>query len=189
MAAGAKKFRDLYPPRFGAGKLAAEANDLYVEYKNLLMNAVKIEGLDYQTEVFVKDACIECGCVGFDNLTNRWALVYGEGLNELRNPTKLTFVLPNKKEFIRPAYYKPDKDGAYRIMALPKMFSMGAMIAHTTLFMANCNLAIVQNVNATKTPFIAILKNKDLQLSLETALDEKTTENPPCLFRKTSATL
>ena len=176
---GAKKIRDLYPARFGeAGKLRAEANDLYTEYKNLLMNAVTIDGVDYPVETFIKDACIECGCVGYDKLTGKFSLVYGEGLNELGNPTRYTFVYRNGKAYNREAYYDDAADGCYRIMALPDMFSMGKMIEHTTLFMANCNRAIAQNVDATKMPFIAIMKNKDLQLSLETALSQKQDGKP-----------
>ena len=78
-----KKIKDLNPfvNPFHNG-LINGSEDLYIEYKNLLMNAVQIEGLDYQIETFVKNNLIECGAVGYDALTNEWANVYGEGINK-----------------------------------------------------------------------------------------------------------
>lgn len=162
------KIKDLNPAIKCSG-----ANVHYDEYKNLLMNAVKIKGLKYDIETFVKESLIENGSVGYDRLTDKWANVYGEGLNELGNPTTLTFVLRNGKTFTREAYYDPSIVGAYRIMALPIGFSMGAMINETCKFMANCDEAIKQNIDACKTPYIVVCKDKDLQFSLEHAIQQK----------------
>ena len=169
-----KHIRDLYPVRsFGRG-----AELLYQEYKNLLMNAVTIDGVDFNVEALIKDALIEGGVVGYDNITGKWAFVYGEGLNELGNPTNLTFVFRNGVAFARKAYYEPDPNGAYIIKALPSSMSLGAMIARTTEFLANCDVAIVQNINACKTPYIIVSKNKDLQLSVEHAIQQQQDGQP-----------
>lgn len=169
-----KHIRDLYPVRkFGRG-----GELLYQEYKNLLMNAVTIDGVDFNTEVLIKDALIEGGVVGYDSITDKWAFVYGEGLNELGNPTNLTFVFRNGVAFARRAYYNPDPNGAYIIKALPSSMSLGAMIARTTDFLANCDTAINQNVNACKTPFIIVSRNKDIQLSIEHAIQQQQDGEP-----------
>lgn len=150
-----------------------QANSLYCEYKNLLMNAVKINGLEYEEETFVKNNLIECGAVGFDKITKKWSNVYGEGLNELGNPTNLTLVFRNGKTIYRKAYYDKDPDGAYRIMATPDGYPFAEIIANTVKFMATCNIAINQNVNAVKTPYVIVCDNEDLRLSLEHAIEEQ----------------
>ena len=154
------------------------SQDLYTEYKNLLMNAVKIEGLDYNVETFVKNNLIECGAVGYDALTNKWANVYGEGLNEIGNPTTLTFVFRNGKSFTRKAFYKPNTNGAYKINALPDTYALGIMIKKTTNFMENCDVAINQNINACKTPYIVVCKDKNMLLSIEHAIEDKQDGKP-----------
>lgn len=175
----AKKIRDLNPlVNPFAQALMSGSQDLYVEYKNLLMNAVKIEGLQYTIETFVKNSLIENGAVGYDALTKKWANVYGEGLDELGNPTTLTFVFCNGKSFTRNAYYEANEKGAYKINALPDTYAVGCMIKKTTNFMENCDVAINQNINAVKTPYIIVSKNKDLQLSIETAIEQQQNGKP-----------
>lgn len=149
------------------------ANSLYCEYKNLLMNAVKINGLEYEEETFVKNNLIECGAVGYDKITKKWSNVYGEGLNELGNPTTLTLVFRNGTTLQRPASYDKDPTGAYRIMATPDGYPFGEIIAKTVEFMTTCNIAINQNVNAVKTPYVIVCDNEDLRLSLEHAIEEQ----------------
>lgn len=154
------------------------SQDLYVEYKNLLMNAITIRGLKYDVEVFVKNSLIECGAVGYDRMTNKWANVYGEGLNELGNPTTLTFVFRNGTNYQRLADYFPSERGAYKIDALPINYALGIMIKKTTNFMEKCDVAINQNIDATKTPYIVVSKNKDLQLTIEQAIQQQQQGKP-----------
>lgn len=149
------------------------SNEIYNEYKNLLMNAVEIKGLDYVNEVFVKNSLIESGCVGYDKLTNSWADVYGTGRNELGNPTELVFVFKNGQTFTRKASYANESLGAYMVNAFPNSFCFSKVIKTASDFIANCNSAISQNIDACKTPYIVVCKNKDLMLSVEQALQQK----------------
>lgn len=149
----------------------------YEEYFNLLMNAVRVvkkeEELSYPIEIFIKRGLFEDGRIGYDKINDKWFYVYGEGRNEIGNPTKLVFVTANGRTYYRSAYYDADEDGAYIINALPISMSMGQMIKETTDFMQNCDLAMRQNLDACKTPYIVVCKNKDLQLSFEHALQQK----------------
>ena len=185
MATKSPKIKDLNPfVNPYRDKLINGSQDLYVEYKNLLMNAVKIEGLKYDVETFVKNNLIECGAVGYDALTDKWANVYGAGLNELGNPTYLTFVFRNGKGFTRKAYYEANKIGAYKINALPVEYALGIMIKKTTNFLENCDVAINQNIDACKTPYIVVCDDKDLQLSIEHAIEEKQSGKPVMVVSK-----
>lgn len=173
----AKKVRDLNPER---RKRPYGVFSRYYEYLNLLMNAVKIidkgsgDPLPYVDETFAKRALFENGSVGYDKITKQFYYVYGLGLDDYGRPTSLVLVTANGKSISRRAYYDKDDDGAYKIDALPlPNLTMGAIIAETTDFMANCDLAMRQNLEACKTPYIVVCRNDDLRLSFEQAIQQK----------------
>ena len=153
----------------------------FEEYFNLLMNAVKVvsaqgeASINYEEETFLKRGLFENGTMGYDKITKKWYYVYGLGLNDDGDPTELCFVTANGKTFIRPAYYDNKDDGAYKVDALPINMSMAQMIKATTDFMINCEMAMTQNLEACKTPYIVVCKNENLRLSFETALQQKQT--------------
>lgn len=167
------KIIDLLPPK----PTPYNVYSRYEEYFNLLMNAVKIEKeseeLSYPIETFIKRSLFENSRVGYDKILDKWYYVYGEGRNDIGNPTRLVMVTANGKTFYRKASYEKEIDGAYLINALPITMSMGQMIRETTDFMYNCDIAMRQNLDACKTPYIVVCKNKDLQLSFKQALQQK----------------
>ena len=145
------------------------------------MNAVKVvsaqgeASINYEEETFLKRGLFENGSMGYDKITKKWYYVYGLGLNDDGDPTELCFVTANGKTFTRPAYYDNKDDGAYKVDALPINMSMSQMIKATTDFMINCEMAMKQNLEACKTPYIVVCKNENLRLSFETALQQKQT--------------
>ena len=173
-----RKIKDLNPISI------CRANGVYSrfeEYFNLLMNAVKVvsaqgeASINYEEETFLKRGLFENGSMGYDKITKKWYYVYGLGLNDDGDPTELCFVTANGKTFIRPAYYDNKEDGAYKVDALPINMSMSQMIKATTDFMINCEMAMAQNLEACKTPYIVVCKNENLRLSFETALQHTQT--------------
>lgn len=173
-----RKIKDLNPVSI------CRANGVYSrfeEYFNLLMNAVKVvsaqgeASINYEEETFLKRGLFENGSMGYDKITKKWYYVYGLGLNDDGDPTDLCFVTANGKTFTRPAYYDNKDDGAYKVDALPINMSMAQMIKATTDFMINCEMAMTQNLEACKTPYIVVCKNENLRLSFETALQQKQT--------------
>ena len=173
-----RKIKDLNPISI------CRANGVYSrfeEYFNLLMNAVKVvsaqgeASINYEEETFLKRGLFENGSMGYDKITKKWYYVYGLGLNDDGDPTELCFVTANGKTFIRPAYYDNKEDGAYKVDALPINMSMSQMIKATTDFMINCEMAMAQNLEACKTPYIVGCKNENLRLSFETAIQQKQT--------------
>lgn len=169
-----KKIRDLAKDPYQSCCIS-----LYDEYKALLMNAVVIEGLPYDIERFVKSCLIENNEIGYDNITQRWAMAYGEGVNEYWNPTTITFVFPNNKSsYQRSAYYEPSAIGAYLIHGLPTGKSFSTIISDTTTEMHECDISIRQNLKAVRTPFIAVVKDEDTRLSILSAIEQKEEGNP-----------
>jgi hypothetical protein len=170
-----KKFRDLAR----VNPFDACGYSLYEEYKALLMNAVKITLLPAHIERFVKSCMIENNQVGFDCITRRWAIAFGEGVNEYWLPTTITFFFPNnKKSYQRPAYYEPAENGAYLVHALPTGTSFFEIISATTNEMRECDISIRQNLKATRTPFVAVVKDENTRLSLLSAIEQKEEGKP-----------
>lgn len=180
----AKKLKDLNP----YGVLPYGVNNRYDEYLNLLLNSVKVQykggsELPYSVETFVKRQLFENGWVGYDKITAKtddetlgFYIAFGEGRNKLGNFERLIFRSVNGQvEYIRPASYTDEEDGAYIVTALPNRdgITIGTIIKETTDFMTTCDIAIRQNVEACKTPYIVVCKNKDLMLSFEQALQQK----------------
>ena len=171
-----RKIKDLNP----VGNKPYGVYSRFDEYFNLLMNAVKVvsaqdgKNINYEVETFLKRGLFEDGAMGYDKITKQWYYVYGQGLNDYGNPTSLMLVTANGKSFYRDAYYENKEDGAYRVMALPISMSMSLLIKEVTDFMQNCDLAMRQNLEACKTPYIVVCKNEDLRLSFEEALQKKT---------------
>lgn len=170
-----KKFRDLAR----VNPFDACGYSLYEEYKALLMNAVKIPLLPAHVERFVKSCMIENNQVGFDRITRRWAIAFGEGVNEYWLPTTITFFFPNNRNsYQRPAFYEPATNGAYLIHALPTGTSFFEIIRATTDEMRECDLSIRQNLKATRTPFVAVVKDEDTRFSLLSAIEQKEDGKP-----------
>lgn len=170
------KIKDLNPECKKSGvKYSA-----FSEIQNLLANAIKISNVDFTTESIIKRYLFN-GYVGYDKLRGVWCNVYGTGVNRQGNPTSLIFVYENGETFTRPAYYEPNDYGAYFIKATPLPFSFNNMIKTTTDTMHECDISIDQNIKATRTPFTAILKNEDLRLSLEHAIEQKKDGKPVLL--------
>ncbi|MBO4726584.1 MAG: hypothetical protein J5598_03225 [Clostridia bacterium] len=171
-----KKIRNLNP----AKRKPYGVYSRFDEYFNLLLNSVQIKvkstgkGLDYATEHYVKYGLFDGGAMGYDKVVKKWASCYGEGLNEQGNPTTLIFVTANGKTWTRDAYYEDKEDGAYLVKALPNAtMTMSSLIKETTDFMTNCDVAMRQNLEACKTPFIVVCKDEDLRLSIEQAIQQK----------------
>lgn len=170
----AKKIKDLNP----VSNKPYGVYSRFEEYFNLLVNAVKItakngNSINFDIETFVKRGLFENGAMGYDKITKKWFYVYGQGLNELGNPTDLILVTANGKTMSRKASYENVDDGVYRIMALPVAMSMSQLIKETTDFMTNCDVAMRQNLEACKTPYIVVCKDENLRLSFEQAIQQK----------------
>lgn len=170
-----KKIKDLNP----AGRKPYGVYSRFDEFFNLLLNQVKIVFKDTQKEInyaeedFVKKCLFDNGSVGYDCITKSFYLVAGQGVNKYGDPTTLILITANGIQLTRPAFYEPSSIGAYKINALPTDMTMSGLIREVTDFMTNCDVAMRQNLEACKTPYIVVCKNKDLQLSFEQAIEQK----------------
>lgn len=175
MASKGQKIKDLYP----VCNSAYGVKNRFSEYFNLLLNSVSVKHKDGSTfnfaiERFIKNALFDGGAVGYDKVTDKWFYCYGEGVNEIGNPVYLVMVNAKGYSFTKKASYEDEEDGAYKINALPiSSLTMRDLISEATDFMTACDVAMRQNLEACKTPYIVVCKDENMRLSFETAIKQK----------------
>ena len=177
----AKKIRDLNPSQYYSN-YDRDNDDKRpyneaLEFQNLLMNAVKLVDengtCDFILDTYVKRLLFGGGAVGYDKIANRFARVFGQGIDEYGNPTELTFYSNNGRTWTRPASYDNKMNGAYYLKALPISFPLFSVIDKSVEFLNLCDVAIKQNIEAVKTPYIVAVRDEDTRLSLEQAILQK----------------
>lgn len=175
MASKGQKIKDLYP----VCSNTYGVQNRFSEYFNLLLNSVSVAHKDGSTfnfavERFIKNALFDGGAVGYDKVTDKWFYCYGEGINDLGNPVSLVMVNARGISFTKKASYEDKQDGAYKINALPNSsMTMRDLIREATDFMTACDVAMRQNLEASKTPYIVVCKDAETRLSLKTAIQQK----------------
>lgn len=147
--------------------------DFYDEFKSLLMHALQIDGVDFVTASYIKSCLIDRGAVGYDKVTNKWASVFGNGINELGLPTRLNFVFHNGRSFSRPAVYENINDGAYIIFASATLTPFGDIILRTAKELAVTRSVRLQNLDAVRAPCIVVVSDPDAQLSIAHAIQQR----------------
>ena len=172
----AEKFRDLV-------KIQSSSFDALVsEYENLLINSFKIlkndEPINFITENYIKETIISNGTIGYDKITDDFYRVKGTGRDNKGNFITLLFLTENGKSFTREASYEPTKSGAYLIKGTPTGTPLINIINQSCKLINSCNEAIFQNIEACKSPFVAILENEELKESFEIALKQKQDGDP-----------
>ena len=144
------------------------------EYLNLLANAVSIEGTDYKKARYAIKLLIDEGVVGYDAITDRFYKVSGIGIDEEGDPIRARFYTCTSKNFTRTLSYEPKEDGAFYIRALPYgEVTFRQIVERSGRFISLCARALVQNLEASMTPYIVAVKDKDTLLSVRQALQQK----------------
>lgn len=179
------KIRDLNPPR-----AFTTANEFF-KYFAMAVNSIKIDCIDpalkfgYLEERFIKQQLVNTNYVGYDRLINMWGKAYAYGLNEYWEPDTITFVFPNRKGFTRKLDYEPRASGAYLIQGYPGNITLAEIIKKATDTMQICDVAIIQNLEASKTPQYITVKDKDTRLSLLHAIEQRKAGEPVILIDET----
>lgn len=144
------------------------------EYLNLLSNAVSIEGTDYKKARYAIKLLIDEGVVGYDAITDRFYKVSGIGIDEEGDPIRARFYTCTSKNFTRTLSYEPKEDGAFYIRALPYgEVTFREIVDRSGRFISLCDRALIQNLEASMTPYIVAVKDKDTLLSVRQALQKK----------------
>lgn len=151
----------------------------YKEFKDLIMNSVKIEGMSFLDENFVKTQLFTVGYVGYYSLMDRFLktipetaiLQYGRFWKEGQ------FFNENNIAIGRHEYNFENGDGnSWRILlATPSLSCLFEEALKAANDLADCDVGIMQNIRAVRTPAFWVTDNSDFVLSVKSAVQD--TEN------------
>ena len=173
------KLKDLNPCYYKKG---VKYNPFF-EYQNLIANNIDISNVTFKEKNIIIKNLFD-GYVGYDKLTKNWTKITPYGIDKFGYPTMAHFLYANGQTVVRPLKYEPSEDGAYIIIATLLPFSFNDLIKQTTDFMANCDVAINQNINACKTPYILSVVDEETKLSLKQILEQKESGESAIIVNK-----
>lgn len=147
--------------------------DDYEEFKSLLFNAFKINGLSYDAERRFKNLIIENNRAGYLPLGKivAEATPYDTNFDEYGNSKFLQFTFPDGRTIrrynIRAGLNTPPIYGGYLIEGLPAGVSYSEIIHKSVDIMRLCDVVIWQNLNAVKTAKVVTVNDPDKLLSIK----------------------
>ena len=151
----------------------------FKEFKDLIMNSVKIEGMSFLDENFVKTQIFTVGYVGYYSLMDRFyktipetaILQYGRFWKEGQ------FFDENNIAIGRHEYnFEDESENAWRILlATPSLTCLFEEALRAASDLADCDVGIMQNIRAVRTPAFWVTDNSDFILSVKSAVQD--TEN------------
>ena len=151
----------------------------YKEFKDLIMNSVKIDGMSFLDENFVKTQLFTVGYVGYYSLMDKFyktipetaILQYGRFWKEGQ------FFDENNIAIGRHNYnFEDESENAWRILiATPSFTCLFDEALRAASDLADCDVGIMQNIRAVRTPAFWVTDNSDFILSVKSAVQD--TEN------------
>lgn len=150
--------------------------DDYEEFKTILFNAWRVDGLSYDAERMFKNLIIENNTAGYLPLGAIIARAYplDYDYDEYGNSKFLQFTFPDGRQVkrlnIRTGITPPPIYGGYYITGLPGGISYSEIIHKSVDLMRLCDVVIWQNLNAVKTAKVITVQNPDTLLSLKHAM-------------------
>lgn len=147
----------------------------YPEFEALLCNALRITEVTYTEEQRIKQLLITSNYVGYDDATKLWLKGTPSATrNNLNLPVAANFYLPQLgRTYTRRLSYEPTPGGAFLIKGLPGDITYSEIIHNHTDVMEQCDIAIRQNLLATKTPCFMVVNKKELRLSVEQSAQQQ----------------
>lgn len=150
--------------------------DDYEEFKTILFNAWRVDGLTYDAERMFKNLIIENNAAGYLPLGAVIARAYplDYDYDEYGNSKFLQFTFPDGRQVkrlnIRTGLTPPPIYGGYYITGLPAGVSYGEIIHKSVDLMRLCDVVIWQNLNAVKNAKVITVQNPDTLLSVKHAM-------------------
>lgn len=166
------KLKDLNPPR-KYNIWEYQPRNEFPEFYALLFNAFKVvdtagNDIPYIVARRIKELTINNSVIGYDRGLDVWEpITPGATKNILDMPENGEFIFPNGKTLLRTLSYDPNPTGAYAIYTLPGGLVYADIIRQHTDLMYECDIAIAQNLRASKAPYFVICKDDNTRLSLE----------------------
>lgn len=159
--------------------------------KDLLFNSVKINELNFYDEFFVKNQLFENGYVGYYETTSKFYKTLPE-----QTKSQLGRLWKNGQYYdeynvslgTHPYAFDRNAFDAWRILlANPSITALMPVLETYAALLADCRVAIKQNINATKTPSFWVVGDPDTRLSIEQMI-QRTFDGAAAVVVKKSVT-
>lgn len=141
----------------------------YNEIYTLLLNAVKISGVSFPQETFIKHALFEQGQVGYRKDADEWTYITGEGIDAYGFPKQGTFTTAANIAYQGKLDYD-EKGNNYLILANEMAYPLVQSILTTCEVLAQLDVSMLQNVKAVRVPRIIAIPDgvdgEDIKLSV-----------------------
>ena len=155
--------------------------------KDLLFNSVKINNLNFYEEFFVKNQLFENGYVGYYDTTGKFYKTLPEQVKpQLGRLWKNGQYFDEYNFSLGTHTYSLDRGAfdAWRILlANPSISALMPVLETYAALLADCRVAIKQNINAAKTPSFWVVEDSDTVLSIE-QMSQQTFDGKPAVIVK-----
>lgn len=158
------------------------------EFCDLIMNSVKINGLSFAEENFAKTQLFSAGVVGYYGLIDKFLKTLPE--TAILQPGRFwkqgQFFDANNVAIGRHEYDFETKDAeAWRIfVATPAKSVLFDEAMKAACDLADCDVGIMQNIRAVRTPAFWVTDNADFVLSVENAVQSTESGETNVIIKK-----
>lgn len=146
------------------------------EFRDLIMNSVKINGLSFAEENFAKTQLFSTGVVGYYGLINKFLKTLPETaiLQDGRFWKQGQFFDASNVAIGRHEYdFETQDANAWRILiATPSKTVLFDEAMKAACDLADCDIGIMQNIRAVRTPAFWVSENSDFVLSVKSAVQD-----------------
>lgn len=149
----------------------------FEEFFALAFNAFKVENTTFRKARIIKRELLSNNYVGFDRIAGEWYRATPIVKDDELYPKRAQFHYPYGRIITRELSYKPNGN-FYLIQGLAANISYARIIHNHTDLMYDCDIAIRQNLNATKSPSILPVEDDDTLLSIQHAIQEQQAGMP-----------
>lgn len=160
----------------------------YKEFKDLIMNSVKIGGMSFLAENFVKTQLFTVGYVGYYSLIDKFYMTIPETaiLQDGRFWKRGQFYNEKNIAIGRHDYnFENENANAWRILlATPSITCLFEEALKTANDLADCDVGIMQNIRAVRTPAFWVADNSNFILSVESAVQDTENGNTHVIIKK-----
>lgn len=155
-----------------------EPRNEFPEFYSLAFNAFKVENTNFKKARIIKNELLLNNYVGYDALAGEWFRAQPIVRDNQLYPQSAIFTYPQGKLIERKLSYEPGGQ-FYLIQGLAAGdISYAGIIHNHTDLMYDCDIAIRQNLNATKTAQMLPVENEDTLLSIEHAIQQQQVGQP-----------
>lgn len=160
----------------------------YKEFCDLIMNSVKINGLSFAEENFAKTQLFSTGVVGYYGLIDKFLKTLPE--TSILQPGRFwkqgQFFDADNVAIGRHEYdFETKGTGAWRIfVATPARSVLFDEAMKAACDLADCDVGIMQNIRAVRTPAFWLTDNADFVLSVESAVQATESGETHVIIKK-----